>query len=211
MSEIAEYKIVEDQVSEEINVVMETINDVMESIIDDVESKQEEEINVKVKEINLEEKKDEFPIQTFIQLFELFLIQDKTKLTKLNLNITPEIQKYFLILCKESPELFGSLEETLKKIIVDNRIDTKDIPDIIVLVSKIYRIIIENKGIPKVDIYELIKTLLHISLDIYIETNKVKNPQLLFDVLRIIDSSIDLIKLTPIIPKKMNCFSFGCV
>ena len=57
MSEIAEYKIVEDQVSEEINVVMETINDVMESIIDDVESKQEE-INVKLKEINLEEKKD---------------------------------------------------------------------------------------------------------------------------------------------------------
>ena len=210
MSEIAEYKIVEDQVSEEINVVMETINDVMESIIDDVESKQEE-INVKVKEINLEEKKDEFPIQTFIQLFELFLIQDKTKLTKLNLNITPEIQKYFLILCKESPELFGSLEETLKKIIVDNRIDTKDIPDIIVLVSKIYRIIIENKGIPNVDPYELIKTLLQISLDIYIETNKVENPQLLFDLLRIIDSSIDLIKLTPIIPKKAGCLRFFCL
>ena len=206
MSEIAESKINESQIS---------VNDEMECIL---ELKKEGEIkegeikeDVNLQEIILGEKKDEIPVKTLIQLFEIFLTQDNTNLSKLNLNITPEIQKYFLILCKESPDLFGSLEETLKRIIVDNRIDTKDIPDIIVLVSKIYKIIKENKGIPKVDIYELIKTLLHISLVIYIETNKVENPQLLFDLLRIIDSSIDLIKLTPIIPKKAGCLRFFCL
>jgi hypothetical protein len=135
-------------------------------------------------------------------LFETFLTQDQSNLAKFDLKLTPEIQKYFLLLCKESPDLFGTLEETLKKIISDNRINTKDIPDILVLVSKVYKIINENKGIPTADPYDLIKSLLHITLVVYIETNKIENPELLLELLKIVESSIDLIKLTPIISKK---------
>ena len=56
--------------------------------------------------------------------------------------------------------------------------------------------------------YELIKILLHLIFVVYIETNKVNNSQLLLDLLQIIDSSIELIKLTPI--KNINIGFFNC-
>ena len=168
------------------------------------------EINSKYKINVCEEMKEEMEeeleevMKTFVQLVENFL----NKQEKTNIKLTPEIQKYFLILCKESPDLFGDFEQTLKKIISDDRINTKDIPDILVLVSKVYKVINENKGIPMIEPYELIKILLHLTFVVYIETNRVNNSQLLLDLLQIIDSSIELIKLTPI--KNINTKFFNC-
>jgi hypothetical protein len=169
-----------------------------QKVEEEKEEEQKEDVIIEEKDINVKPEE----IKTFLQLFETFLTQDQSNLAKFDLKLTPEIQKYFLLLCKESPDLFGTLEETLKKIISDNRINTKDIPDILVLVSKVYKIINENKGIPTADPYDLIKSLLHITLVVYIETNKIENPELLLELLKIVESSIDLIKLTPIISKK---------
>lgn len=164
----------------------------------------EEEKDVIIEEKDITVKTEE--IKTFLKLFEIFLTQDESilaeKFTKFDVKLTPEIQKYFLLLCKESPDLFGLFEETLKKIMLDDRINSKDISDILVLVSKVYRIIRENKGVPIVDSYELIKILIQLVFIVYIETNKIENSQLLLDLLKIVESSIDLIKLTPIIQKK---------
>ena len=157
---------------------------------------EEEKDDVNIKEIKVQE------MQSFLKLFEIFLTQYQSFGEKFSIKLTPEIQQYFLLLCKEFPELFSSFEETLKKIILDDKIDSKDIPDILVLVSMIYKIVKENKGVPTVDSYELIKTLIHLGFIVYIETNNVKNKEAVLDILRIIDASIDLIKLSPIIPKK---------
>jgi hypothetical protein len=188
--------------------VVETVT-VVEPAIKLEEEKENIKIEEEKKDVIIEEKditvKTE-EIKTFLKLFEIFLTQDESilaeKFTKFDVKLTPEIQKYFLLLCKESPDLFGSFEETLKKIILDDRINSKDISDILVLVSKVYRIIRENKGVPIVDSYELIKILIQLVFIVYIETNKIENSQLLLDLLKIVESSIDLIKLTPIIPKK---------
>jgi hypothetical protein len=181
---------------------VEILIETTETIVSKLEEIKIEEIKIeeiKIEEIKIEETET---IKTFLVLVETFLKQEQDNLAKFNLKLTPEIQQYFLLLCKESPDLFGIVEETLKKIIADDRIDTKDIPDILVLVSKVYKIITDNKGIPIVEPYELIKTLLHLTLSVYLETNKVENQELLLALLKIVDSSIDLIKLTPIIPKK---------
>lgn len=189
------------------------INEVVEPVISTVEENikvEEEKKDINVEEVKVEEVKVEEinveDVKTFFNLFSIFLTQDQKilteKITKFNINLTPEIQKYFLQLCKESPELFGLFEETLKKILLDNRINSKDISDILVLVSKIHKVVKENKGLPIVDPYELIKTLILLGFIIYIETNKIENKEAILDLLRIIDASIDLIKLTPIIPKK---------
>ena len=58
-----------------------------------------------------------------------------------------------------------------------------------------------------ISIYEIIKTLIHLGFIVYIETNKVENSQLIIDMLNIIDSSIDLIKLSPIKPDKCGCIN----
>lgn len=177
------------------------------NVCENLEEEMKEEMKKEMKKELEEEMKEEMKeenMKTFAQLVENFL----NKKEKINIKLTPEIQKYFLILCKESPDLFGDFEKTLKKIISDDKINTKDIPDILVLVSKVYKVIKENKGIPMIEPYELIKILLHLTFVVYIETNKVNNSQLLLDLLQIIDSSIELIKLTPI--KNINIGFFKC-
>jgi len=216
MSEVAEPK-----VDAELKVKAEEITVMSEHLTSSNEIKQELEEEKKSmlaedkKEI-VEEKEDKKleensveSIKTFIQLFEIFLNKDQNSLVQFNIKLTPEIQKYFLLLCKESPDLFGVFEETLKRIILDDKINTKDIPDILLLVSKVYNTIKTNKGLPTVDHYELIKSLLHIAFAVYLETNKIENSLLILDLLNIVDSAIDLIKITPIVPKKMGCF-FRC-
>jgi hypothetical protein len=173
---------------------------------------EEKEIPKEKDEKKLEENSVEY-IKSFIQLFELFLSKEQSNLVKFNLKLTPEIQQYFLLLCKECPELFGTFEQSLKTIIVDDKINSKDIPDILLLVSKVYNILKSNKGIPNVEPYEIIKTLLHVAVIVYLEScksvNKNENSLLLLDLLNIVDSAIDLIKITPIVPKKFGCF-FKC-
>lgn len=211
MSEVAEPKVN----SEEISVI------ISEHLISFNKIKQELELEEETKSFVVDDKKEIIEekgvpeeksiesIKTFIQLFEIFLNKDQNSLVQFNIKLTPEIQKYFLLLCKESPDLFGIFEETLKRIILDNKINTKDIPDILLLVSKVYNTIKTNKGLPTVDPYELIKSLLHVAFAVYLETNKIENSLLILDLLNIVDSAIDLIKITPIVTKKMGCF-FKC-
>ena len=74
------------------------------------------------------------------------------------------------------------------------------------LASNHYEIIKTDKGVPQVDPYELIKTLLHMIFVLYIETNNIQNKALTTDILNIIDVSIDLIKLTAIKIPTLGCF-----
>jgi hypothetical protein len=124
---------------------------------------------------------NEIIIKTFLQLFENFISEESKNLEKFNIFLTPDTKNYLLILSKESPDLFGALDDSLNKIVKDNKVDIKDTPEILVLVNKVYHSIKENN-------------------------HKVENPQLLLDLLKLVESSIDLIKLSPLLPKKINCF-----
>ena len=66
--------------------------------------------------------------------------KDEEKMTNFNLKFTPDIQTLFLQLCKENHGLF-EFEENLKKIILDYNINISDVPDILVLVSKLYKVV----------------------------------------------------------------------
>jgi hypothetical protein len=194
----------------------------------DIVEKTMENILTKIEEIKAEEEKSQDPIVdvkdavkdviltdvmidvakiTFSQILENFLNQNNDKLDTLSIKISPEMQKYFLLLCKEKSDFFVDIDASLKKIILDDKIDTKDIPEIIILVTKVYEIIKSDKAVPKVDPYELIKTLLNMVFTLYIETNKVQNKELAADLLKIIGVAIDLIKLKAIKPPKIGCLS----
>lgn len=214
MSEVAEPKASTEDISVIMSKHLTNFNEVKQELEEETRSLLVEDKKelVKIIDDNKIEEKSVESIKTFVQLFELFLNNEQNNLVQFNLKLTPEIQKYFLLLCKETPDLFGIFEETLKKIILDDKINTKDIPDILLLVSKVYNTIKMNKGVPTVDPYELIKSLLHVAFAVYLETNKIENSLLILDLLNIVNSAIDLIKITPIVPKKMGCFVriFNC-
>jgi hypothetical protein len=223
MSDIIEKTTIEEieEIEEVVKDVLEVMVEVVEEVnVDKVEVKEEvkEEgvkergvrglgVQVPVKEEGVEITNDliiEITKITFSQIVESFL--NENKLHTLSIPVSPEIQKYLLLLCKEKSCFFSDVEISLNKIILDNKIDTKDIPEIILLVAKVYEIITtDTKVDSKVDPYELIKTILNMVFTLYIETNKVQNKQLATELLKIIDVSIDLIKLKSINLPKIGC------
>jgi hypothetical protein len=153
----------------------------------------------------MENNKEVQEINQLVCLIEKILNDETNNLT---IKLPIDVKKYFLLLCQENPSVFGIIENDLKNIILDNKIDTKDIPELISLVSNMYSIIKYKKYSLNIDIYDLIKEMLNISFVVYIETNNIKNAKLLGDLLRIVDISIDLIRIQPFSNKKKSCF--GC-
>jgi hypothetical protein len=171
--------------------------------IDNLELDNLELDNLEIDEIKSE---NDVTCKPFVEICNKFLTQDKSILSKFDLELTPEIQQFVLSLCKESPDLLETIDETLKNIMLDEKIDTKDIPNFLILVKNVYNIIIKTKGIPNIEPYDLIKILLHLILVIHFNTNKVNYKETLTNLLTLVDTSIDLIKLTPFLNKKNKCF-----
>ena len=152
--------------------------------------------------------------KTILQLLVNLLSQNDDKLNNINIHVTPEMRNYLLVVCKEYPEFFATVESTLKNIISDNKIDTKDIPDILILISKLYVIIRQHKHeLNKLEPNEVVKTLLHILFVLYLQNNNVQNDTLAMAVVKIIEVSLDLIHLKLIEPPKIGCFKnlFSCL
>jgi hypothetical protein len=137
---------------------------------------------------------------TFHQIFEKTLEHESCK-------ISPEIKQYILLLCKENTVFFSDVEDSLKKIIIDDKINTKDIPDIIMLVGKIYEIISSKNNTSKIDPYEVIKILLQNIFVTYFNINNINNSELEANILHIISVSIQLIKMQSFKPSKKGCLS----
>jgi hypothetical protein len=145
--------------------------------------------------------------KTILQLLVDLLSQNDDKLNNMNIHVTPEMRGYLLVVCKEYPDFFATVESTLKNIISDNKIDTKDIPEILILISKLYVIIRQHKHeINKLEPNTVVKTLLHILFVLYIQNHNIENDTLATAVVKIIEVSLDLIQLKLVEPPKIGCF-----
>ena len=84
-------------------------------------------------------------IISFVDLLNKIL---KTEIkNNTSINLTSENSKIILKLLEMSPEYFNELEISFIQIVKDNKIDTTDIPNIIILIQKLYELIYTIKGI----------------------------------------------------------------
>jgi len=197
--------IVNETMSNEGAVSMETISDTSMSVVN---------INVDtevIEKLILTDEIVDIVKLTLQQMFENFLNQNKEELEKYNLNLNPEIQTYMLILCKENSTFFTEIENSFKLIILDNTINTKDIPEFLKIVIKIYEVIKNKKISSNVDPYEVIEIILHILFMLYIQTNKKYDAetanQSVEQIVKIIKVAIELLKLQGIKIPANGCFS----
>ena len=175
-----------------------------------------EEVKEELKEEVKEEQKDvmvEIINLTLQNMFENFLQKNEAELKEVNVKLSPELQKYFLIFCQENPAFFTDVENSLKIIIMDNSINSKDIPELLNLMSKIYIILKDKKKrseyLDGVDPYAIIESLLRIVVTVYVEKqNKDYNKEsinlLVEQVMNIVKIAIELMKLPiiEVLPKK---------
>ena len=150
-------------------------------------------------------------------MFENFLKKNEAELKEVNVRLSPELQVYFLDFCEENSIFFDSVENSLKLIIVDNQINSKDIPELLNLIVKIYILIKNKKQLPNIDPYEIIELMLRILFISYIiplvrdkDVNNVETVnQMVEQLLKIVKVAIELLRLPTMKVNMRSCF--GCI
>jgi len=140
-------------------------------------------------------------------------LENNETLNKIQLDVEPEIKQFILLLLKEEPSYFAELEKIIEKLLADNMINSKDIPDLLVAVTLTYKLVEKNKDLlKKADYYSIVKTLIKVSFEVFLEKRCNPEQKILLDqLLVIIDASIDLIKLKAIKPPSFIKKIFKCI
>ena len=128
-----------------------------------------------------------------------------------NFELDVETKKLLFKVLDEYGDFFTEIEETFLKITHDNKIDTKDIPDILELLKKLYEFIYNQKD-KKINIdksVDICGFLIKFTIVLLIEKNKIhisddKKEKFLEEIEKLIDSCLALIKLTSLLKPK-NC------
>jgi hypothetical protein len=124
----------------------------------------------------------------------------KDKLLKTKITLTPELVKMIKAILSASPNCFDDIKNAVCEIVKDNKIDSKDIPQFIVVVQKMYQIIYSLKNV-KIDAKkrseftaEVLKYIVHLLIiERKIIISEDKEAQFLADCDILIDACIGLL------------------
>jgi hypothetical protein len=149
--------------------------------------------------------------QTFLNIVETSLTSQiiRDKLMKTQVNLTPELIEIIKKILSATPECFNDIEKAVNEIIKDGKIDSKDIPQFIVVVQKIYQIIYSLKD-AKIDAKNrseftatVLKFIVHLLvLERKIKIEEDKQEQFLKDCDALIDACIGLLSFPKSIKTK---------
>jgi len=150
-----------------------------------------------------EEHKETDPINTesiIIGLLKLSIYNPGEKISiKLPRNIKELLGK---LMDGENP-LFDKIETSLFNIIKDDAINTNDVPDFIAILIVIYETIYNNKSpiIKKDDLADTAGIVIKFIIDVLVTENVIKinddnKEKFLFDVNRLVDTCVTLVKLS---------------
>jgi hypothetical protein len=181
----------------------------------DVESKVEIDVESKV-EVDVESKLLELVEPKSIVLLLLQVLSSDYKIKKINFELSDYIQDILFKLIYFSPDFLNEIDKLVNEIIKDNKIDSNDIPNLILLIKKLYELIHKLKEVNVDDDkrIEVCSVILKFLVRFLIEERKVninsENKVLILDLIdKLIDSCVSLIQIHLASNKiKTNCFTY---
>lgn len=164
------------------------------------EIKQEE---VKQEEVKQEEvKKEEVKPKTLAD-FLLLILANQNVDEKISIKVNKDVLDVLKLIMDKMPHKFDEIEQNVSNIMKDGVINSKDVPDMLMLFSSIYELIdsLKHRKISKQEkvniCAELVKMLLHILIENHIIKVKEEDKILIVEQLdKLIDVSINLINLS---------------
>ena len=108
-------------------------------------------------------------------------------------------------------ESFKSFEESIKKIVEDNKIDSQDVPELMNLFSNVYELIFSLKlKISTLEMSNICGELIKLTFNIMLDENLIIFDSLSKELTRttfnaLVDSSISLIKLSKTVKITNKC------
>jgi hypothetical protein len=156
-----------------------------------------------------------------IVLLLLQVLSSDEKITNLKIELNDDTTSVLYKLIYFSPDFLNEIDKLVNEIIKDNKIDSNDIPNLILLIKKLYELIHRLKEINFDDAkkVEICSTILKFLVRFLVEERKVninnENKELVLELIdTLIDSCISLIHFSGNI-KINSCFThikslFGC-
>jgi len=134
--------------------------------------------------------------------------------SKYNLQIDESVKQVLLAVMKAHPNFFSEIELILVNIAQDNKIDSADIPNIIVLIQKLYILMVDLKSIKLTTAVcsETCGSIIKIIIHVLVEEGRVKitsDNKVLFlaNVDKLVNACVDLLKFTKQLKPK-SCLHF---
>ena len=135
-------------------------------------------------------------------------------LSKYNLQIDESVKQVLLAVMKAHPNFFSEVELILVNITQDNKIDSADIPNIIVLIQKLYILMVDLKSIKLNTVTcsetcgSIIKIIIHVLVEEGVVNITTDNKEVfLANVDKLVNACVDLLKFTKQLKPK-NCLHF---
>ena len=174
-------------------------------------------MSIEVLEVKIEEVNELIPavINNSISKLQLLLEQfiKKTGITNYKYVISNKTKEIIQLIIKKYPIYFETIEKLITNIVKDDKIDSYDIPDIIILIKMLYEIIYNLKEVKltTMEYADTCKSILYIIIYILVEEKQIhisddKKDEFLKNQEKLIDVCIKLI-LLPSILKQSNCFT----
>lgn len=163
---------------------------------------------IQITELKLSLESEAKPTSEFENIFEiksllnlLIIISARPEMQK-KYELNQELVKILSSILQSHPEFFSKIEESFKKIVEDNKIDSSDVPELMNLFSNVYELLVvlklKKNTIELSDICgDIIKLIFNIMISeklIKFGADESKTTTECFNAL--VDSSISLIKLS---------------
>lgn len=128
---------------------------------------------------------------------------------KVNVEISPNAKNAIHIILERNPLLFHNIQNSIKNMTKDSKIDSNDIPDIILCVQQIYEIVCSVKSYNKEELANITSCIIKTIIHILVEERKIdvaedKKESFLAISDKLVDSCITLMRL-PSIMKPPGC------
>jgi hypothetical protein len=134
--------------------------------------------------------------------------------SKYKLQIDDSVKKVLLAVMKAHPGFFSEVEVILVNITQDNKIDSADIPNIIVLIQKLYILMVDLKSIKLNTVAcsetcgSIIKIIIHVLVEEGVVDITTDNKEVfLANVDKLVDACVNLLKFTTQLKPK-SCLHF---
>jgi hypothetical protein len=196
----------------------EVIEEVIKEIKESVETVIEETVETVIKEAKevIEEMKEEVINKTLEikSLLNLLIIISVRQDMQEKYGLTPELVKILQLIIQKNSAFFFKIEDSFKKILEDNKIDSDDVPELMSLFSAVYELLFSLKlTASTVDISNICGELIKLTFNIMLAENIIifelsgrEETLKIFNAL--VDSSISLIKLSKTIKFNNKCCFF---
>ena len=139
-------------------------------------------------------------------------LEMKNKLRKIQINLDDDLINVMEKILSVSPDMFENIEKSVNEIVKDGKIDSKDVPQLIIVVKQIYQIIysLKNKKFDAEKRAELAGSVLKYCIRALVVLDKIKiehskEEQFVNDCDLLIDACIGLLSF----PKKIK--TKGCI